>query len=59
MMRALVKTRSGPGLELIDKPIPEPGVGEVLVKVKYASICGTDLHIYTWDQWAQNKSNHR
>ncbi len=55
MMRALVKTRSGPGLELIDKPIPEPGVGEVLVKVKYASICGTDLHIYTWDQWAQNR----
>ncbi|MCA1812863.1 MAG: alcohol dehydrogenase catalytic domain-containing protein, partial [Halobacteriales archaeon] len=37
-----------------DVPIPEPAAGEVLVKLKIASICGTDLHIYKWDPWAQN-----
>ncbi len=51
-MRALVKRTPGPGLSLeqVDKPVPEPN--EVLVRVSHAAICGTDLHIYEWDDWA-------
>ena len=44
-MKALVKTQSGPGLELLDVPVPAVGAGDVLVKVKATGICGTDLHI--------------
>ena len=51
-MRALVKARREPGLWLQDAPKPAPGPGEVLIKVKRAAICGTDLHIYKWDDWA-------
>jgi len=51
-MRALVKRESKPGLELTDVAVPEPGPGEVRIKVTNASICGTDLHIYNWDDWA-------
>ena len=51
-MRAVVKTGPGPGLELVDQPVPEPHAGEVLIKVKATSICGTDLHIRSWDPWA-------
>lgn len=51
-MRALRKARAGPGAELLDLPVPEPGEGEVLVRVHGASICGTDLHIYEWNEWA-------
>jgi len=51
-MRAIVKTSSGPGLEMADVPVPEPGQDEVLVQVKATSICGTDLHIRDWDPWA-------
>ena len=46
MMRALRKVHPGPGAELVEIPIPEPGEGEVLVRVHAASICGTDLHIH-------------
>ncbi|MFW2380135.1 MAG: L-threonine 3-dehydrogenase [Acidimicrobiales bacterium] len=53
-MRALVKTGPTRGLQLLDRPRPEPGPDEVLVKVTQAAICGTDLHIYQWDQWAQD-----
>ncbi len=53
-MRALAKTRPEPGAELIERPVPTPGDGEVLLKVEAASICGTDYHLYTWDQWAQD-----
>ena len=52
-MKALVKTRPGPGLELIEVPTPAVGAGDVLVKVKATGICGTDLHIESWDEWAQ------
>lgn len=52
-MNALVKHISGPGLELQQVPIPEPGPGEVLIKIHKSSICGTDVHIYNWDEWAQ------
>ena len=51
-MRALAKTSPGPGLELIERPVPEPGPGEVLLRVEAASICGTDHHLFTWDEWA-------
>lgn len=51
-MKALVKTRPGPGLELLDVPEPTVGPNEVLIKVKRTGICGTDLHIAIWDPWA-------
>ena len=51
-MKALVKTRPEPGLELIDIPVPAVGPGDVLVAVKATGICGTDLHIEAWDDWA-------
>ncbi len=54
-MRALRKTRPARGAELVEVPIPRPGPGEVLVKVRAASICGTDLHIFGWDNWAANR----
>ena len=52
-MKALVKTQPGPGLDLIEVPIPTVGAGDVLVKVIATGICGTDLHIDSWDEWAQ------
>jgi len=51
-MRALAKTTAGPGLELIEAPVPEPGINDVLIKIKRTSICGTDVHFYNWDAWA-------
>ena len=53
-MQALVKTDTGPGLELIDVPVPAVGINDVLVRVQKTGICGTDLHIEAWDTWAQN-----
>ena len=52
-MRALVKAKAEPGLWLEDVPVPEVGRGEVLVRVLRTGICGTDLHIRSWDAWAQ------
>src|SRR5437763_6128297 len=54
-MRALRKQRPGPGAELVEEPVPAPGPGEVLLRVAAASICGTDLHIYGWDDWAAKR----
>ena len=51
-MRALVKTEAGPGLTLRDVPEPEIGINDVLVRVRKTGICGTDLHIESWDPWA-------
>ena len=53
-MQALVKTHGAPGLELIDVPDPTVGINDVLVRVQKTGICGTDLHIESWDTWAQN-----
>ncbi len=53
-MKALVKTEAGPGLALTSVPEPEPGPGDVLVRVLRTGICGTDLHIESWDEWAAN-----
>jgi len=51
-MRALVKREAAPGLWLEDIEQPQPGAHDVLIRVTHASICGTDLHIYHWDDWA-------
>ena len=54
-MKALRKTQAAKGLTLETVPVPELRHGEVLVRVKAASICGTDLHIYGWDRWSQGR----
>ena len=54
-MLAVVKPEAAPGAEIREVKIPAFGRTDVLVKVKVASICGTDLHIYNWDRWAQNR----
>ena len=51
-MKALVKKESRPGLWLNDVPVPEIGINDVLIKVLRTGICGTDVHIYNWDDWA-------
>ena len=51
-MLALVKTTAGPGLELRDVPAPEMGINDVRIRVHKTGICGTDLHIESWDPWA-------
>jgi threonine 3-dehydrogenase len=52
-MKALVKKESKPGLWLQDVPEPQTGINDVLIRVDRTGICGTDLHIYKWDAWAQ------
>ena len=52
-MRALVKAQPEEGLWLEDVPEPEIGINDVLIRVRKTGICGTDLHIYNWDAWAQ------
>lgn len=52
-MKALVKREKERGLWLEDVPVPKIGIDEVLVQVDRTGICGTDLHIYNWDEWAQ------
>ena len=52
-MKALLKAAPGPGLELVDVPVPAVGRDEVLVRILKTAICGTDVHIYQWDEWAQ------
>src|ERR1700722_8614050 len=54
-MLAVVKPEAAPGAEIREVKIPVCGRNDVLVKVKVASICGTDLHIYEWDRWAQGR----
>ena len=54
-MRALRKTARAPGAELVEIPVPRPGDDEVLVRVHGASICGTDLHIHDWNEWAEGR----
>lgn len=54
-MQALLKSEPNSGACLAQVPVPEPGPRDVLIKVRAASICGTDLHIYNWDPWAQGR----
>ena len=51
-MKALVKSKAERGLWLSDVPAPRPGINDVLIRVHRTGICGTDLHIYKWDEWA-------
>jgi threonine 3-dehydrogenase len=53
-MKALVKRKSEKGLWLEDAPVPEIGINDVLIKINRTAICGTDMHIYNWDSWAQS-----
>ena len=53
LMDALVKPVAGKGLELRQVPVPTPRAGEVLIKIHKTAICGTDVHIFNWDPWAQ------
>jgi threonine 3-dehydrogenase len=52
-MKALVKSKREPGLWLEEIPKPAIGINDVLIRVRRTGICGTDLHIYNWDEWAQ------
>src|SRR4030088_686112 len=54
-MKALRKMHAARGLSFENAPVPSIGPGEVLVRVRTASICGTDLHIYGWDRWSQGR----
>jgi threonine 3-dehydrogenase len=54
-VKALVKAKSGPGFELKDVPQPRIRDDEVLIRVRRAGVCGTDVHIYEWDAWAQGR----
>ena len=54
-MYAIVKQRPAPGLTVTTVPKPAPGPGEVLIAVRHAGVCGTDLHIAEWDAWAQGR----
>ncbi len=54
MMDAIIKPASEKGLDLVRKEIPKISFGEALVKIHYTAICGTDVHIYDWNQWAQD-----
>ncbi|MBI2832812.1 MAG: L-threonine 3-dehydrogenase [Acidobacteria bacterium] len=54
-MTAVAKLTPAPGADVIEAPVPSVGPGDLLVRVKAASICGTDLHIHKWDQWARGR----
>jgi len=54
-MRAVVKATAGPGAEIREVPVPTCGPGQLLLRVKRAGVCGTDLHIYGWDRWSQQR----
>ena len=55
-MKALVKAKAEPGIWLQELPMPEVGPDDVRIRVLRASICGTDIHIYEWDEWARQHS---
>jgi threonine 3-dehydrogenase len=52
-MKSLIKKYSKPGIWMDEVPVPDVGVNDVLIKIKKTSICGTDIHIYNWDDWAK------
>ncbi|HEU5041855.1 MAG TPA: L-threonine 3-dehydrogenase [Gemmatimonadales bacterium] len=54
-MRALLKEAPGPGMVLRERPTPTYGSSDVLIRVHFAGVCGTDLHIWEWDGWASNR----
>ena len=54
-MKAVIKPEQAPGMRLAEVPIPQIGPQDALIKVRATSICGTDLHIYKWDEWARKR----
>jgi threonine 3-dehydrogenase len=54
-MQAIVKEKRAPGLKVTTVPKPSPGPGEVLIAVRHAGVCGTDLHIADWNAWAEGR----
>ncbi|HXH02969.1 MAG TPA: L-threonine 3-dehydrogenase [Candidatus Competibacteraceae bacterium] len=52
-MKSLAKLKSEPGIWLFEAPLPELGPNDVLIKIRKTAICGTDMHIYKWDEWAR------
>jgi len=52
-MKALIKSKSEPGLWMDDVPVPDIGTNDVLIRIQKTAICGTDIHIFSWDPWAQ------
>ena len=54
-MKAIAKVAPQKGVELVEKPMPEMGINDVLIKIKKTAICGTDVHIYEWNAWAQEE----
>ncbi|WP_237058920.1 L-threonine 3-dehydrogenase [Microbulbifer sediminum] len=52
-MKALSKLKSEPGIWLTEEEVPEPGHNDLLIKIRKTAICGTDMHIYSWDEWSQ------
>ena len=55
MMKAVRKSEAKPGLTVEEVPVPEPGAHDVLVQIEATSICGTDLHIWKWDDWSRQR----
>ena len=55
-MKALSKLKAEEGIWMTDVPEPEVGHNDLLIKIRKTAICGTDVHIYNWDQWSQNYS---
>src|SRR5947207_380742 len=54
-MKAVLKAAPAPGLEMRSVPDPTPAEGDVVLQVRSTSLCGTDVHIYRWDPWAQGR----
>lgn len=52
-MKALSKLKAQPGIWMTDVPVPELGHNDVMIKIRKTAICGTDVHIYNWDEWSQ------
>ncbi len=52
-MKALAKTKAEPGIWMIDAPVPDYGPNDLLIKIRKTAICGTDIHIFNWDEWSQ------
>ncbi|MGO2415910.1 MAG: alcohol dehydrogenase catalytic domain-containing protein, partial [Cobetia crustatorum] len=53
-MKAIAKLRPEPGIWMTDTAIPEIGHNDALIKIRKTAICGTDMHIFQWDEWSQN-----
>ncbi|QJR81037.1 L-threonine 3-dehydrogenase [Alteromonas pelagimontana] len=53
-MKSLAKLHNKPGIWMHDSPLPEVGHNDLLIKIRKTAICGTDMHIYNWDEWSQN-----